>query len=104
MNINKNRIKQLEKEGKLINWDKLFASYSKERQEEIKKEAKFIMARMEIIRVRQEKKLTQAELAKKMNVKREFLSRIESGEQNVTLETLIKIAQAVGKEFKFKFE
>lgn len=104
MTINIKKIRQLEKEGKLINWDKLFASYPKKRQQEIKKEAKFIMARMEIIRVRREKKLTQAELAKKMNVKREYVSRIESGEQNVTLETLIKIAQAVGKEFKFKFE
>lgn len=98
------KIKQAEKEGRLIDYDKLFASYSKEKQQRIKEEAKFIMARMEIRKVRMSKKMTQTQLAKKMNVKREFISRIESGNQNITLVTLLRIATATDKEFKFSFE
>lgn len=99
-----NKIKQAEKEGRLIDYNKLFASYPKEYQDKIKEEAKFIKAKMEIVRVRREKKLSQSALAKKMKVKREFISRIESGNQNITLATLLKIATATGKEFKFSFE
>lgn len=103
MNMN-DKIKQAEKEGRLIDYDKLFASYPKEKQQRIKEEAKFIMAKMEIIKVRRSSKLSQSALAKRMNVKREFISRIESGNQNITLSTLLKIATATGKEFKFSFE
>jgi len=99
-----NKFRQAIKEGRLIDYDKLFASYSKDYQQKVKEEAKFLMAKMEIIRVRKEKKLSQSDLAKRMKVKREFISRVESGNQNVTLRTLIKIATAVGKEFKFRFE
>lgn len=99
-----NKIKKLIKEKRLIDYDKLFASYPKEYQEKVRQEAKFIVARMEIRKLRQEKQLSQEALARKMKVKREFISRIESGRQNITLETLIRIAGAVGKEFKFSFE
>ena len=98
------KIKQAEKEGRLIDYNKLFASYPKEYQDRIKEEAKFIKAKIEIIKVRRSSKLSQSALAKKMNVKREFVSRIESGNQNITLATLFKIAKATDKEFKFSFE
>jgi DNA-binding XRE family transcriptional regulator len=99
-----NKIKQALKDGRLIDYDKRFEGFSKEKQQRIKDEAKFIMAKMEIIKVRRSSKLSQSALAKKMNVKREFISRIESGNQNITLATLLKIATATGKEFKFSFE
>jgi UDP-N-acetylglucosamine 1-carboxyvinyltransferase len=98
------KIKRALKEGKLIDYDKLFASYLKEKQQKIEERAKFIMARMELRKLRREKKLSQEKLAQKMKVKREFISRIESGKQNITLETLLRIAQATGKEFKFSFK
>jgi transcriptional regulator with XRE-family HTH domain len=82
----------------------LFVSYPKEYQDKVIENAKFIMARMEIVKLRKSKKISQSELAKKMKVKREFVSRIESGNQNITLATLLKIARATGKEFKFSFE
>ena len=104
MTIDIKKIKEAEKKGRLLDWNKLFASYPKNEQDEINRKAKLIMVRMEVRKLRKQSKLTQAQLAKKVNMKREFISRIESGEQNVTLETLMRIAQAVGKEFKFKFE
>lgn len=99
-----NKIKKAIKEGKLIPFEKIYKSHSKEEREKIDRIAKYIMARMEIRKLRKEKKLSQEKLAQKMNVKREFVSRIESGTQNITLETLFRIAQATGKEFKFGFK
>ena len=98
------KIKKAIERGDLIPYEKIFASYSKEKQERIKEKARYRRAAMEVRRLRRKSKLSQAQLARKMHVKREFLSRIESGRQNITLETLYRIAEAVGKEFKFSFK
>ena len=62
------------------------------------------MAAMELRKMRRKLRLSQAQLARKMNVKREFISRIESGRQNITLETLYRIAEATGKKFEIQFK
>ena len=97
------RIKQAIKKGDLIPYDKIFARLSKKRQEVILKKARYLQAAIALRRLRKALRLSQKKLAKRMMVKREFISRIESGEQNVTLETLYKIAEATGKEFYFRF-
>lgn len=43
-----------------------------------------------------QKGITKQELAAKMNVKPQYVSRIVKGKANVTLETLVKIEQALG--------
>ena len=53
--------------------------------------------------LRAKQKLSQQKLAAKMKVKKEYISRIEGGRQNVTLETLFRIADATKTEFKFGF-
>jgi transcriptional regulator with XRE-family HTH domain len=50
---------------------------------------------VEIIRRRNELGLTQKELAQKANTTQSCISRIESGEHNVRLSTLINIAEAL---------
>ena len=99
-----NKIEKAVKEGKLIPFEKIYNALPKKEKDEVDRRAKLIVVRMEMRKLRKEKKMTQEKLAKKMNVKREFISRIESGNQNITLETLLKIAQATGKKFKFSFE
>lgn len=47
--------------------------------------------------------LTQAQLAQRMNVKREFIVRLESGKQNTTLETIYRAADALGKKVEVRF-
>ena len=39
---------------------------------------------------RHKEKLTQSELARKMGLKQQFIARVESGEGNLTLETIVK--------------
>lgn len=91
------------KRGDLIAYDDLFASYPKKRQQEILKRARYLKAAMELRKLRRELKISQEELAQKMKVKREFIARIESGEQNITIETLNRVAEATGREFEFHF-
>src|SRR3990167_5348497 len=91
------------KRGDLIPHEQVFNSFSREAQERIKQKARYIMASMELRRLRKMLRLSQVQLAKKMSVKREFISRIESGKQNVTLDTLYKVAEVTGKNLQLTF-
>src|SRR3989344_4482163 len=97
------KINQAVKRGDLVAYSDLFASYPEKRQQEILKRARYLKAAMELKKLRKELKISQEELAHKMKVKREFITRIESGEQNITIETLNRVAEATGKEFEFHF-
>lgn len=46
--------------------------------------------------IRKEQRITQKELAEKIGVKQDIVSRYESGERRLSLETAIKIAHALG--------
>ncbi len=48
---------------------------------------------------RKEAGMTQQQVAEKMHVKREYVSRLENSPQNMKLSTLIKYTQSVGKRF-----
>lgn len=98
------KIKEALKRRDLIAYDDLFASYLKKRQQEILKRARYLKAAMELKKLRKDLRISQEELARKMKVKREFITRIESGEQNITIETLNRVAEATGKEFEFYFK
>ena len=89
--------------GELVPYEKVWRSYSRKDQEAIQGKVRYLRAAMELRSLRKELRLSQEALAKKISVKREFISRIESGRQNVTLETLYRIAQAVGRELALSF-
>lgn len=98
------KIKEAIKKGRLIPYRKIFESHSKAEQARIKERSRYLIAAMELRKLRKKLKLSQAELARKMDVKREFISRIESGQQNITLETLYRLADATGKKFEIQFK
>lgn len=57
-----------------------------------------------IAELREGENLKQAELAKRMNVSRQFISQLENGGGvNLTIETLIKIAQSLNRGVKISF-
>jgi transcriptional regulator with XRE-family HTH domain len=58
---------------------------------------------MELHRLRKRLRLTQKELAKRSSVPRTTISKIESGDRNVTIETLSKLAYGMGKSLKISF-
>jgi len=56
-----------------------------------------------IAEIRDEHNLTQLGLAERMNVSQQFISQIESGECNLTLETLSKLAQSLNTSIRTSF-
>ena len=57
----------------------------------------------QIIRIRNEQKLTQQELADRTGTKQSNISRFEKGEYNPSLKFLKKLAQGLGKELYIEF-
>ncbi|MFA5318239.1 MAG: helix-turn-helix transcriptional regulator [Patescibacteria group bacterium] len=50
--------------------------------------------------LRKQKKISQAQLAKKIGTTQSNIARMESGKQNFTIDILNKVAVALGKELK----
>jgi len=57
----------------------------------------------QVIHLRLETGLTQAQLGKRMGTTNTVISRIESGRSSVSLSTLNKLAQACGRELLISF-
>jgi len=57
----------------------------------------------QILQLRKQKRMSQAELAKKIGTKQSNIARMESGQQNFTTEMLQKIASAFGRNLKVEF-
>ena len=53
--------------------------------------------------LRESADMTQAELAKRLHIKQEAVARIEKGQYNMRLSTLIKIAAIFGRTLKITF-
>lgn len=54
----------------------------------------------QMLQLRKQKKMSQAQLAKKIGTTQSNVARMESGRQNFTIEILNKVAQAFNKELK----
>lgn len=87
----------------LIPLSKALKQFSPANRQHIAERARFIRVAMQLKALRKELDLAQGELATQIGKKREFVSRIESGRQNVTIDTLFKIAEATNKQFHFEF-
>lgn len=65
--------------------------------------AKVVLAQ-KIAQLREEKHLNQADLAKKLGVSQQFISQIETGqENNLTLNTLLRLATTLGRGLRISF-
>ena len=64
--------------------------------------SKAIGSRIQVLRMR--KKLTQVELAKLAKVHRSYLAAVETGERNISLESLDKIIHALGMDYDNFFQ
>ncbi len=75
---------------------------------EVKKEYDALASEYELvsqlIKARQEKHLTQKELAEKVGTKQASIARLESGNYNPTFNFLQKIAAALGKKISFSLK
>lgn len=58
----------------------------------------------QILQIRKKKKMSQTQLAKKIGTKQSNVARLESGNQNFSIEMLSKIASAFNRELKIEFK
>ena len=57
----------------------------------------------QILQLRKKKKISQAQLAKKIGTKQSNIARMEAGQQNFSVDILGKIAEALGYNVKIIF-
>jgi len=86
----------MEEVDKQMNW-------TAEEIRRIKDNVKYMHVAYTIKEIRLSKKLTQQQLAVKAGIPRSVISRIESGKRNLTLETLMNIADSMGEEVEIRF-
>lgn len=56
----------------------------------------------EVRKARKNAGVTQEQLANMLNTKKSVISRVEKGDQNLTVEYIIKIAIALGRQFEVR--
>ncbi len=59
---------------------------------------------LNIRKIREEKSLTQGDLCRRMSVDRAFMSNLEAGKTNPTLDTIEKVAKALRTPIKNLFD
>lgn len=94
-----------EYENELLKTPEERAQYEKDCQafaEEIKNEYLAEIGE-EMRKARRAKEMTQAELAARLRTTKSVISRVENGDQNLTIEYALRIAKALGKNFRVEF-
>lgn len=85
--------------------DEVYGKVGTERRDELDRDFESFKIGLQLRKVREEKNLTQSELAEIVNKKREYISRIENNGSNLTLKTLFDIVEkGLGGKVKISIE
>lgn len=86
-----------------IDFEDILAELSPDDRQDVEVISQYYSLLVDLEDLRKKLKLTQAELAKRSLVPRTTISKIESGQRNVTIGTLTKLARGMDKELKISF-
>jgi DNA-binding XRE family transcriptional regulator len=95
MKLNWEKVKQ-----NTISLEEAFSDFTPEDHRKVNDLVRYYTVLMELTKLRKKLGLTQAKLAQKADLPRTTITKIESGTHNPTLNTLMRIASALGKELK----
>ncbi|MCB9203109.1 MAG: helix-turn-helix transcriptional regulator [Flavobacteriales bacterium] len=85
--------------------DDVYGKVGTERRDQLDRDFESFKVGLQLKKVREEKNLTQSELAEIVNKKREYISRIENNGSNLTLKTLFDIVEkGLGGKVKISIE
>ena len=84
--------------------DKIIGEIGTPNREQFEYELQMDLIGQAIKQTRQERKLTQEELGKLIGVQKAQISRIENNTSNVTIETLLRVFNALQAKVKFQVE
>lgn len=82
----------------------LMKDLTQEERDFIEREKKYMQLMMDVVAKRKRLGLTQAKLAELSEVPRTTITKIESGSRNTTIDTLMKLAQAMGSTLEIRFK
>ena len=83
-----------------ISWSEYSKDFSDEQKRIVENEIAYYDALQALKKTRKEQGLTQARLAKKANMPRTTITKVESGSYNPTINTLMNMATAMGKRLR----
>ena len=91
------------------NWaeikDTVYGEVGTQRRDTLDREFENFKIGLQLKKAREEKNLTQAELASMLDKKREFISRVENNNSNLTLKSLFEIVEkGLGGKLKIQIE
>ncbi len=85
--------------------DSVYGKKGTERRDELERDFESFKVGMLLRKAREEKHLTQSELADKIDKKRTYISRVENDGSNMTLKTLYDIVEkGLGGKVKIQIE
>jgi DNA-binding XRE family transcriptional regulator len=85
--------------------DDVYGEVGTSRRDQLDRDFESFKVGIQLKKVREEKKLTQSDLAEIVNKKREYISRIENNGSNLTLKTLFDIVEkGLGGKVKILIE
>lgn len=85
--------------------DSVYGTKGTDRRDELERDFEGFKIGLLLRNAREEKHLTQAELAEKVDKKREYISRVENNGSNLTLKTLFEIVEkGLGGKVKISIE
>lgn len=85
--------------------DEVYGKVGTERRDELERDFEPFKIGLLLKKARQEKQLTQSELAELVDKKREYISRVENNASNLTLKTLFDIVEkGLGGKVKISIE
>lgn len=99
----KKNLKKIIKEN-TIPWEEFSKDFTQEQRESIENEIRYYDVLQALKKSRKQQGLTQAELAKKANMPRTTVTKVESGSYNPTLNTLMNMAVAMGKKLQITLQ
>lgn len=82
--------------------DEISKDFTKEDWNEVRNEKKYYQIVVALREERERAGLTQAKLAEISNLPRSTITKVESGMRNTTLQTLMSMAQAMGKSLELR--
>lgn len=90
---------------KLTDFEKDFREHMKDKgfRRAYKKERQKVAIAYEILKLREKYGYTQKELAKKLGTTQSVVARVETGNQNLTINYLNKIADIFKKDLRIRF-
>lgn len=85
--------------------DSVYGTVGTERRDELERDFESFKIGLLLKKAREEKQLTQSELAELVNKKREYISKVENNGGNLTLKTLFDIVEkGLGGKVKISIE